>query len=536
MFVPIADFALPAVRAGAADTRYRSFGSWGARVLALCIFLALVGIPSASAQISGAIGGTVADESGAVISGAKVIAKNMDTTAEREVTTETDGHYRFSVAAIGTVRGACHQTGLRHGSRAREFAWSSTKRESVDLTLKIGAVTQQITVEGDAPMVSVTTQDISGLVGEQQVKDLPLNGRSYDLLLPFNPGIVNFTSQKTGGTGVSNSTTANNFAVSGNRPQQNLFLLNGVEFTGAAENNMTPGGASGELLGVEAVREFNVLRDSYGAEYGKKPGGQVIIVTQSGTNQLHGSLYEFVRNSALDAPNFFDSGFGSAFRAQSIRRRDGRPRCERTRLSSSATTRGSARPESDIAWHSFRAWRPARSSRVPSVVPLLKSVAHSACQRSGFQRNFARYSAAHCRRFAKISARRGSTRFSSPRDSLVAIYTVDDGGDVTATIADPYSTDILNLREQVLSLEETHVFSPNVAQYRALRFFPRRLIFSRANPRPVLPLRVFRDSSLVIRLAPSWSAEAPPPTRRLNRAWREQQRKQFAYRAKSIHV
>src|SRR6202012_2116691 len=138
------------------------------------------------------------------------------------------------------------------------------------------------------------------------IKDLPLNGRSYDLLLELNPGIVNFTSQKTGGTGVSNSTTANNFAVSGNRPQQNFFLLNGVEFTGAAENNMTPGGASGNLLGVDAVREFNVLRDSYGAEYGKHPGGQVDIVTQSGTNQWHGSLYEFFRNSALNARNYFD--------------------------------------------------------------------------------------------------------------------------------------------------------------------------------------------------------------------------------------
>ena len=94
---------------------------------------------------------------------------------------------------------------------------------------------------------------------------------------------MNFTSEKTGGIGVSNSTTGNNFAVSGNRPQQNLFLLNGVEYTGAAENNMQPGGTSQQLLGVDAVREFNVLRDSYGAEYGKRPGGQVIIVTQSGT-------------------------------------------------------------------------------------------------------------------------------------------------------------------------------------------------------------------------------------------------------------
>ena len=184
---------------------------------------------------------------------------------------------------------------------------------SVDLQMQVGGVSSEILVTGDAPMVSTTTKDISGLVSEQAIKDLPLNGRSYDLLLPLNPGIVNFTSQKTGGTGISNSSTANNFAVSGNRPQQNLFLLNGVEYTGAAENNMQPGGASGELLGVDAVREFNVQRDSYSAEFGKRPGAQVIIVTQSGSNQWHGSAFEFLRNNALDAPNYFDQGSAPPF-------------------------------------------------------------------------------------------------------------------------------------------------------------------------------------------------------------------------------
>src|SRR6266513_1832136 len=162
-------------------------------------------------------------------------------------------------------------------------------------------------------MVSKTTRDVSALVSEQQVKELPLNGRSYDLLLPLNPGIVNFTWMKTGGTVISNSTTGNNFAVSGNRPQQNLYLLNGIEFTGAAENNMQPGGTSQQLLGVDAVREFNVLRDSYSAEYGKRPSAQVLIVTQSGANQLHGSVYEFLRNNALDARNFFDGSSAPGF-------------------------------------------------------------------------------------------------------------------------------------------------------------------------------------------------------------------------------
>ena len=111
-------------------------------------------------------------------------------------------------------------------------------------------------------------------MSERQVKDLPLNGRSYDELMTLNPGVVNYTSERSGGVGTSNSSVGNMFAVSGRRPQENLFLLNGVEYTGASLINNTPGGASGQLLGVDAVREFNVVTDTYGAEYGKRPAGR----------------------------------------------------------------------------------------------------------------------------------------------------------------------------------------------------------------------------------------------------------------------
>src|SRR5262249_29052445 len=111
----------------------------------------------------------------------------------------------------------------------------------------------------------------------------------------------------------SNSAMGNMFAASGHRPQENLFLLNGIEYTGASLINNTPGGASGQLLGVDAVREFNVVTDTYGAEYGKRPGAQVSIITASGSNQLHGSVYEFLRNNVFDARNFFDQGDAPQF-------------------------------------------------------------------------------------------------------------------------------------------------------------------------------------------------------------------------------
>jgi hypothetical protein len=141
-------------------------------------------------------------------------------------------------------------------------------------------------------VVQITTEDDSGVVGEHQVKDLPLNGRSYDQLLTLNPGIINYTSQRSGGIGTSNSVVGNMFAVSGRRPQENLFLLNGVEFTSASEIDNTPGGTSGQLLGVDAVREFAAVKDSYGAEYGKRPGAQINIVTANGANDFHGSAYD----------------------------------------------------------------------------------------------------------------------------------------------------------------------------------------------------------------------------------------------------
>ena len=162
------------------------------------------------------------------------------------------------------------------------------QRATIDFVLQVGDVRQTVKVEALSTAVAVTTEDISGLVGERQLKELPLNGRSYDQLMTLNPGVVNYTSQRAGGIGTSNSVVGNMFAASGHRPQENLYLLNGVEFTSASEINNTPGGVSGQLLGVDAVREFSVVKDTYGAEYGKRPGAQVNIVTASGSNEFHG--------------------------------------------------------------------------------------------------------------------------------------------------------------------------------------------------------------------------------------------------------
>ena len=251
---------------------------------------------------------------------------------------------RFDAAAlpVGRYEVRAEKTGFRSQEKTG-ISLVLGQRETVDLVLQVGDVRQTVQVESAPTVVAVTTEDISGLVGERQVKELPLNGRSYDQLMTLNPGIVNYTSQRAGGIGTSNSVVGNMFSASGRRPQENLYLLNGVEFTSASEINNTPGGVSGQLLGVDAVREFSVVKDTYGAEYGKRPGAQVNIVTASGTNEFHGNVYEFLRNSALDARNFFDHGNIPRVSTQCVWRFARWSDQEETRHFCSETTKASGR-------------------------------------------------------------------------------------------------------------------------------------------------------------------------------------------------
>jgi Carboxypeptidase regulatory-like domain len=427
-------------------------------ILITLLLLASLTTSAAHAQTTGSITGIVTDTSGAVIQGAAINVKNTETGATRTTTTNSLGRYFVLDLPVGEYRVTASNPNFRDATWPVKLLVNQEAR--IDLALAVASASNDnINVVADAPMVNSSTTDISGLVGEQSIKNLPLNGRSYDLLLTLNPGIVNFTSQKTGGTGISNSTTANNFAVNGNRPQQNLFLLNGVEFTGAAENNMTPGGASGQLLGVDAVREFNVQRDNYSAEFGKHPGGQVIIATQSGSNNFHGSVYEFLRNNALDAPNFFDQGSAPPF--------------QRNQFGVSAG--GPVRSDSTFIFGNYEGFRQnlhqtsaafvpdaaSRASAVPSVQPYLSLWPIAPAGAPDFNGIAEVFSSP----LQTIREDFGTLRLDhifSQKDSLAGVYTIDDGSDFTATPANPYSADVLTLREQVFSLEETHIFSSSL--------------------------------------------------------------------------
>ena len=448
-----------------------------------CLTVVLLCPPTARAQVSASISGRVTDPAGATVSGAAVMAKNVETGETRSTATDDLGHYWVPSLAVGEYEVQVRKQGFQE--QVREGIHLVVGQEaSVDMALKLGEVAEQFKVEADAPVVAVTAADISGVVGEQQVKELPLNGRSYDELMTLNPGVVLFTSEKTGGIGVSNSTAANMFSVAGNRPQQNLFLLNGVEFTGAAENNMQPGGVSGQMLGVDAVREFNMLSDTYGAEYGKHPGAQVTIITQSGTNQWHGSVFEYLRNNIFDAPNFFDLGSAPPFRRNqfggsmggpiqkdktflfanyegfrqslhqtsvafvpdaNVRNCIGVPNCSVTINGSSVVVGGHC-----------PAAQPQKTKCLNEIYSLLNlwPIANGP--------DFSGIAEAFYNPLQTIREDFGTARVDhsiSAKDSVGAVYTVDDSADQTATAINPFMADTTSLREQVVSIEETHAFS-----------------------------------------------------------------------------
>ena len=455
--------------------------SW-TRFALLALFMTMSWLQPARGQVAASISGVVTDSSGEPAGSAAVTAKNTETGAVRTAVTDDAGRYQIVSLAIGPYEVSVSKSGFQDAVRTG-IRLVVGQEAIVDLTLQVSGVKSEVRVSGDAPLVSPTTQDISGLVGEQQVKDLPLNGRSYDLLLPLNPGIVNFTSLKTGGTGISNSTTGNNFAVSGNRPQQNLFLLNGVEYTGAAENNMQPGGTSGMLLGVDAVREFNVQRDSYGAEFGKHPGGQVVILTQSGSNEWHGAAFEFLRNNALDAPNFFDQGDAPPFQRNQFGASMGGP-LQRDKTFLFANYEGFRQHlhQTSAAFVPDAASRAAAVANVKPLLNLWPTPPVGAPDFSGIAEVFSSPLQTVREDFGTV---RVDHTFSS-RDTFSGIYTVDDGDDFTATPSNPYSSDVVALREQVLSFEETHVFSPSLVNTARIGF-SRAAYFFTGEPTPGTP-------------------------------------------------
>jgi hypothetical protein len=223
-------------------------------------------------------------------------------------TTNSDGFYISANLLPGeynvTVSAKGYTTEKRTG-----ISLTVGAQQVFDLTLRVGsASTEVMVVTAEAPAVQLNSSDISAVVNATTVRELPLNGRSWTDLATLQPGVNRIQTQPdfAQGTDRGNRGFGQQLTISGARPQQNNYRLDGVSLNDYA--NGAPGSVLGGSLGVDAIQEFSVLTSNYSAEYGKTSGGVVNAITRSGTNQIHGSVYEFLRNSALDSKNYFDVG------------------------------------------------------------------------------------------------------------------------------------------------------------------------------------------------------------------------------------
>jgi hypothetical protein len=260
------------------------------------------------AQVAGGtISGTVTDSSGGVISNAQITITNLATGVTRDVTTNQDGFYSAPNLLPGTYEAKFTAQGFKAELR-KGIELTVGASVGLDQQLRVGAVGETVEVQSEVPAVQLSTSDISAVVNATTVRELPLNGRSWTDLAQLQPGVNTIQTQPnfSAGTDRGNRGFGQQLTISGARPQQNNYRLDGVSLNDYA--NGAPGSVLGGNLGVDAIEEFSVLTSNYAADYGKTSGGVVNAITRSGTNQFHGSAYEFLRNSALDAPNYFDSG------------------------------------------------------------------------------------------------------------------------------------------------------------------------------------------------------------------------------------
>jgi hypothetical protein len=266
------------------------------------------------AQVAGGtISGTATDSSGRALNNVKITITNVATGVTREVATNDEGFYSAPNLLPGTYEVRFAAAGFRTEAR-KDIELTVGASIGLDQTLRVGSVTETIIVQSEVPAVQTSSSDISAVVNATTVRELPLNGRSWTDLAELQAGVSAIHTQPdfAAGTDRGNRGFGQQLTISGARPQQNNYRLDGVSLNDYA--NGAPGSVLGGSLGVDAIQEFSVITSNYSAEYGKTSGGVVNAITRSGTNRIHGSGYEFIRNSKLDAANFFEAGQRSPFK------------------------------------------------------------------------------------------------------------------------------------------------------------------------------------------------------------------------------
>ena len=280
-----------------------------ARVCVLVIVMAVLPVRTAFGQVvTGAILGRVTDSSGAVVAGAMVTATNVNTGLARTDVTDRQGEYAMRNLPLGEYTISVSQSGFQKYLR-KGIQLTVGSEQTVNVELTVGSAEQTVQVTAEAPSIETTNATVSNVVNSQQIRDLPLNGRSVVQLALLSPGTFANPSVIT----VSSLGMGMRLSVDGGRMDANTYLLDGSVINDQAGNGPNSS-AGGQALGVEGVLEFRLLTHNYSAEYGRSSGAIMSMVTRGGTNEFHGSAYEFLRNSAMDARNFFNPGALPPFR------------------------------------------------------------------------------------------------------------------------------------------------------------------------------------------------------------------------------
>src|SRR2546422_7411529 len=278
---------------------------WGYRVglFAMVLVVLVAAIPGFAQLPTGTILGTVKDASGALVPGAAVTVQNLETGTSRSTLTNETGAYRLAALPVGRYDLRVELAGFK-ATTQRRLVLSVGDETVLNFSLEVGTPSQELVVSSEAPIVNTTTASLGGLVNEQKLAELPLNGRNYLDLTLLQPGISQNTVviQLGGGAGgtIYSSNGApiisNNFLLDGT-PTQNVLGYNGAS-------------AVGTTLGLDGIREYKVITNAFSAEYGMNMGSQMTIVSKGGSNQFHGDAFDYLRNRVLDARNFFDTSYG----------------------------------------------------------------------------------------------------------------------------------------------------------------------------------------------------------------------------------
>ncbi|PYS47672.1 MAG: hypothetical protein DMG13_27330 [Acidobacteria bacterium] len=411
--------------------------------VALVLFICL-GL-SAHAQLPTAtISGVVKDATGAAIPGVAVTVTNVATGLTRPAKTSEDGSYRFSALPVGTYDIRAEQPGFQ--TKVEQGLRVAVGDEAVlNIVLAVGAVADTVSVTAEAPIVNTTSGTLGSLVSERTVSDLPLNGRNFNDLTLLQTGVAENRAASTAGTlnGIQ-------FSSNGAPTRSNLFtidgtIMNDLHNTGASSSNENS-------LGVEGIREYRVVTNSFSAEYGMNMGSQVTLVTKSGTNELHGSVFHFLRNSALDAfrRNNFGFSLGGPVRSDKLFYFGTYEGLRQARTTTELYTIPSLAARQD-------------AGLVPAIAPSVKPYLGfwPAPNGEDLGGGLARFSRANTERQSEDYGQVRADYNVTNSDSLFGRYTITNSNDLKEGMIDAVFSEFPT-RNQYVTLSQSHIFTPGL--------------------------------------------------------------------------